>query len=197
VDPVVVNDLQPDDVPVARRIIATAFAGEPFAVGMFGDSPLARFVGMHEQYRSWPWDPSPVAVVARAGREVVGVAQGTRPGHCHLCDTYDESVRHPESRADRIEHEFQLECRRAHLRADLPAHGHISVVATEPFIHGSGAGRLLVAALLDRLRSAGARCVVLECLSSRQAFYGACGFGRLDDFDDPGAPGLRSVLMSA
>ena len=82
VDPVVVNDLQPDDVQVARRIIATAFAGEPFAVAMFGDSPLARFVGMQEQYRSWPSDPAPVAVVARAGSEVVGVAQGTRPGQC-------------------------------------------------------------------------------------------------------------------
>ena len=29
----------------------------------------------------------------------------------------------------------------------------------------------------------------------REAFYGRCGFRRVFEFDDPGSPGLRNVLM--
>jgi hypothetical protein len=50
-------------------------------------------------------------------------------------------------------------------------------------------------ALIDGLRARRVESVVLECLTSREAFYEHFGFRRLDEFDDPGGPGLRAVLM--
>jgi ribosomal protein S18 acetylase RimI-like enzyme len=70
-------------------------------------------------------------------------------------------------------------------------------VATDPALHGTGVGRLLMSALADRLRSREVECVVLECLTSRAAFYEHCGFQRVHEFADPGGPGLRAVLMQA
>ena len=61
--PVSLRSLTPADYPVARRLVATAFAGEPFAVGMFGESPLDRFAGMTREYSTWPWQSNPVATL--------------------------------------------------------------------------------------------------------------------------------------
>jgi hypothetical protein len=70
----VLRDLASGDYPVARRIISTAFGGEPFAVGMFGESPLDRFVGLAEQYESWPWATHAIVVGAEVYENLVGVA---------------------------------------------------------------------------------------------------------------------------
>ena len=83
---VVLRDLRPDDLEAARRIVATAFAGEPFAVGMFGEPPMHRLVGMTGEYSSWPSAANPIVVVAEADGLVVAVASATVPGECHLCD---------------------------------------------------------------------------------------------------------------
>ena len=48
----VVRELALDEYAVARRLIATTFADEPFAYGMFGTSPLDRFKGMIGEYAS-------------------------------------------------------------------------------------------------------------------------------------------------
>jgi ribosomal protein S18 acetylase RimI-like enzyme len=194
---IVVRDLRPADVTAGRRTIAEAFAGEPFAIGMFGDSPLDRIAGMNKQYASWPWDANPVAVVAEVGEQVVGVAQGTRPLQCHLCDVIDVSTEPPTAPAELIEFEFQVICRDAHRRARLPRHGHIAIVTTTPMLQGQGVGGRLVDELVARLWSAGAECVLLECVVSKQSFYESKGFNKIDEFDDPAAPGLRSALMKA
>ena len=191
----VVRELAPADYAVARRLIATAFGGEPFAVGMFGPSPLDRFVGMAEQYEAWPWGSNPIAVGAEVDGSIVGVATASLSGACHLCDEFDVTDDPSATTAQRIEREFQLACRDAHLGALLPPHAHISTVATEPFVSGSGVGRRVVGALVERLWSVGAPCAVLECLTTRERFYANLGFERVVEFDDPGGPGLRSVLM--
>ncbi len=183
------------DYPVARRLVASAFAGEPFAVGMFGESQLDRFAGMCREYSTWPWGANPVAVGAELAGTVVGVAVATPPGACHLCDDFDESEPPEATRAAQIEHEFQLRSRRAHLDAGLPPHAHIASVATEPVLEGCGVGRQVVEHLVARLWDAGARCAVLECLTGREQFYANMGFRRVTEFDDPGGPGLRSLLM--
>ena len=191
----VVRDLVGDDFPVARRIIATAFANEPFTVGMFGESLLDRFVGLTEQYASWPWTSNAVVVGAEAHGNVVGVALATLPGECHLCKGFDETVDPQSTKAEQIEHEFQLACRNAHLNEGLPPHAHIVSVATDPLLHGCGIGRRVVDEVVARIWSSGAQCAVLECLTTREAFYTGAGFRRLVEFVDPGGPGLRSVLM--
>ena len=192
---VVVRELQPSDYAAARRIIATAFAGEAFAFGMFSESPVDRLVGMTGEYGSWPWAPNPIVIGAEAAGLLVAVGMVTAPGECHLCDDFDETTGPGATRAARIEHEFQLACRRAHLDSALPRHGHISVVATDPFIQRAGVGRLVVGALLDRLWKTDAECAVLECVTSRATFYEHFGFRRVVEFDDPGGPDLRTVLM--
>ena len=191
----VLRDLRPDDLGAACRIIATAFAGEAFAVGMFGESPLHRLVGMTGEYGDWPWATDPIAMVAETDGLVVGVASATVPGDCHPCDHLDPAEPEGMSRSQRIEHEFQSACRTADLSASLPPHADIATVATDMFLQGSGIGRRVVQDLIDRVWLTGAECVVLECLTTREAFYRRCGFRRVVEFADPGGPGLRSVLM--
>jgi ribosomal protein S18 acetylase RimI-like enzyme len=190
-----VRELGTEDLPAARRIIATAFAGEAFAVGMFGQSRLDRLVGMMGEYGDWPSAPSPIILCAEAGGVLVGVALATLPGACHLCDEFHETSAPGSTGAERIEHEFQSVCRAAHLGERLPAHAHIATVATDPFVQGSGVGSRIVRALVDRVFADGAECVALECLTTREEFYVRSGFRRVVEFDDPGGPGLRCVLM--
>jgi GNAT superfamily N-acetyltransferase len=194
--PITFRDLSVDDHSVARRLVATAFAGEPFATGMFGGSAIDRLSGMIDQYQTWPWAPNGITIAAAADGAVVGVAVATRPGQCALCDEFDDAA--PDAgatHADQVEHEFQIACRAAHIAADLPPHAHITTVAIDPFLHGCGVGALLVDELLGRVWSVGARCAVLECLTTREAFYVRFGFRRVVEFADPGGPDLRSVLM--
>lgn len=190
-----VREIREDEVFAARRMLATAFAGEAFAIGMFGAEPLGRFLGMMDQYASWPFSAAPVTFAAVFGGNLLGVATATLPGQCHLCDESHDLLPRTASVADRIEHEFQLACRRAHNGADLPAHAHITSVAVEGILRGGGVGRRLVDRLLSGLWSSGASCAVLECVTVRAPFYERLGFRVIDEFADPGAPGLRSVLM--
>lgn len=186
-----------DEYPMARRLIATAFAGEPFVRSMFGESALDRFTGLAMDYAAWPTAPNAIVFGAQAAGHLVGVAAATLPGECALCDAFDESPATVATDAERIERDFQLACRQSHLSSRLPPHAHIPTVATEPTLHGSGVGRLLMRALADHLRSQGVEDVVLECLTTRAGFYHRCGFQIVDAFADPGGPDLRSVLMHA
>lgn len=184
-----------EEYPIARRLVVTAFADEPFVHGMFGDAATARFAGLAADYAAWPTATGAIVLGAEAAGHLVGVATATLPGACRLCDVFDRSTPSIDSDAARLDHEFQLACRQAHLTNRLPAHAHIATVATEPLLHGSGIGRELMSGMADQLRSAGAAHVVLECLTSRAAFYGRCGFRVLEEFADPTGPELRVVLM--
>jgi predicted N-acetyltransferase YhbS len=62
-------------------------------------------------------------------------------------------------------------------------------------VHGSGVGRHLVRELIDRIWTTGVDCAVLECLTSREAFYARSGFRRVVGIGASDSPGLRSVLM--
>ncbi|MEO6495102.1 MAG: GNAT family N-acetyltransferase [Ilumatobacteraceae bacterium] len=161
---------------------------------MFGDYPTDRFVGMMGEYGSWPGAVDPVLVAVELAQAVVGVGLATAPGHCHFCDasTADQGVgvnAHP------VELEFQAACAEAHRRQHLPPHAHLSAIAVDPFLRGSGVGQLVVRGLLERLAAAKVETTVLECLAARARFYESFGFRTLTDFADAGAPGQRSVLM--
>jgi GNAT superfamily N-acetyltransferase len=186
-----------DEYPIARRIVATAFEGEPFARGMYGDSPLARFAGLADDYAAWPSSSHPILIGVEAAGHLVGVALATLPDQCGLCDVFDQTKKTVVTNAERINDEFLLVSRRSHLTSKLPTHAHITTVATEPTLHGTGIGRLLMSALIDVLRSQAVETVVLECLTGRSTFYERCGFVRVDEFADPGGPNLRTLLMRA
>jgi ribosomal protein S18 acetylase RimI-like enzyme len=189
--------VDPGEYPIARRIVATAFEGEPFARGMYGESPLARFAGLADDYATWPSSSHPILIGAEAAGHLVGVAFATLPDQCGLCDVFDQTKKTVVTKAERINDEFLLVSRRSHLTNELPPHAHITTVATEPTLHGTGVGRLLMKALIDVLRSQAVETVVLECLTSRAAFYEHCGFVRVEEFADPGGPDLRTLLMRA
>ncbi len=127
----------------------------------------------------------------------MGVGLVTLPGQCGLCDEFQSTLTAPDSEAERIDYEFQFACRNSHLESNLAPHARVRTVATEPTLHGSGIGRTLMTVLIDELRAIQVENVVLECLTSRVSFYEHFGFRRLNEFDDPGGPGLRAVLMKA
>ncbi len=186
-----------DEYPIARRIVATAFAGEPFARGMYGDSPLDRFAGLADDYATWPSSSHPMLIGVEAAGHLVGVALATLPGERGLCDVFDRTDKIRATKAERINDEFLLRSRRSHLTNALPPHAHITTGATDPTLHGTGVGRHLMTALIHSLRSRAVETVVLECLTPPRVFYEHCGFVRVHEFADPGGPDLRAVLMRA
>lgn len=151
---------------------------------------------MAHHYETWPDAPNPVVIGATAGGHLVGVALATLPGECALCDaplpSFDGDGA---AEADRIEYEFAVASQRAHGANDLGPHARIETVVTEPTLHGSGIGRVLMGSAIDHLRQRHVESVVLECLTTRARFYEHLGFRYVDEFDDPSGPGLRFVLM--
>jgi N-acetylglutamate synthase-like GNAT family acetyltransferase len=193
---VVYRDHDRAEDPLARRIIATAFAGEPFAYGMFGESPIDRLAGMTDTYREWPFAERPLIAAASADQALLGVAVATLPGDCHLCEQFEDvALDSDATRGERIEHEFQLASRQAHLEAGLPPHAHIATVAIDPLLHGGGVGLGLVDWLLGQIWQSGATCAVLTCLTTRESFYRRLGFQRIGEYPDPAGPDLRCALM--
>ncbi len=190
-----VREAEAADLPAARRLVASAFMGEPFTTAMYGPSPRDRFAGLLAQYAGWPFAPDGIAVVAVLADTVVGAARAVPPGRCRVCTEVPDDLPPDATTARRIDHEFDRLCREAHLGTGLPTHGHVASVAVDPVVHGAGIGRALVQALLDRLDDAGAECVVLECLETRRRFYEQFGFRAVTGFPDPGAPTLQCFIM--
>lgn len=180
--------IRADELVIGRRIVAAAFAGEPFAFGMFGDEVLERYAGMLGNYSDWPADDEALVMAARVDGHLLGVALATRPGRCSLCDLLPDPDAHP------IDAEFYRRCAQAHHDAALPPHVHIQTVATDAAVQGTGIGRILMGALLAET-AAWASATVLECLTTRRRFYERIGFEVVSEFDDPGGPGLRALLM--
>ena len=192
-----IGEVPARDYAPARRLVASAFAMEPFAFGMFGDSAIVRFAGMAHHYEAWPSASNPVVIGATAGGHLVGVVLATLPGECGLCDAPLPSFDGDGAVADRIDYEFHVAARRAHGANDLGPHARVETVVTEPTLHGSGIGRVLVGSAIEHLRLLKVESVVLECLTTRARFYEHLGFRCVDEFDDPSGPGLRFVLMSS
>jgi len=192
---VTIRPLVLTDHPLVRRIVAAAFAAEPFAFGMFGESALDRLVGTSLQYASWPQPPELLVLVAERDGVVLAVAAANAPGQCWLCTDFDPASAPGDGAGEVIDHEFHRRCRDAHLGNGLPTHARITTVATDPFLTGAGIGGRLVRELVAQVFADGATCVVLECLTTREAFYERCGFHRVVEFADPGGPGLRALLM--
>jgi ribosomal protein S18 acetylase RimI-like enzyme len=190
-----VRDLVDADLPVVRRIMAGAFAGEPIARGMFGDSILDQLVGMAGDYATWPWAEGLTTLVVEDRGMVLGAAAASPPGSCKLCDRFHHELRDGATVAERIEHEFQLACQIAHVGADLPPHAHITSVAIDPLAHGAGLGQVLVAGLLEQIWADDTDTAVLECLTTRESFYARFGFRTVASFPDPAGPDLTCVLM--
>jgi GNAT superfamily N-acetyltransferase len=194
---VTIGPMQPVHRPQLRRIVAAAFSGEPFTIGMYGPIRSERYRRLLQDYQDYPSDRYDVTVAA-VDQVVVALASLELPGDCGLCTRPMPELAADADAGAAIDHAFELRCRHAHASSGLPDdHARITTVATEPFLAGEGIGRRVVAAALDRAWAHGASCVALECLRSRAAFYAHLGFEEVVEFDDPGGPELRSLLMVA
>ena len=188
--------LDPARFGVARRLVAAAFSGEPFTFAMYPPTRLDRFVGLHADYADWPGAAATTWGVW-AGDALLGVTSAFPAGCCPPCaedPTLDPDTLSP---SGRVNHVFRLRCRDAHRQGGLPPHAYLGTVAIEPAAAGHGIGRQLVRGVVERLWRAGEHCVVLECVRDLVPFYARCGFRVVSEFDDPGAPGLRSCCLRA
>jgi ribosomal protein S18 acetylase RimI-like enzyme len=188
------RDAVPGDLPVVRRILALAFAGEPFTIGMYGPSRIQRLRGTLAGHADWP-DDDRLVIVATLDEMIVGVAGATRAGCCSRCDTPGKPLPDDPSPDDRIDHALRTRIGASHRSYQQTPHGHINSVAVDPGAQGAGIGRTLVTGLVDRLCAEDSLPILLECASNRARFYERCGFVRLDEFDDPAGPGLGVTLM--
>jgi GNAT superfamily N-acetyltransferase len=194
---VAIRPMRPGEEPQLRRIVAAAFSGEPFSVGMYGPDRAERYRRLLQDFAEFP-TARHLVTVAAVDDAVVALAALQAPGTCSLCGSEPEAPGPDADAAAHIDFEFARRCRAAHLGAGLPSdHARITTVATEPFLAGSGIGRQVVLAALAQAWELGAPLVALECLRSRAAFYARVGFGEVTEFDDPGGPGLRALLMVA
>jgi hypothetical protein len=187
-----VRDATDDDWRAVASLLARAYLDEPFVPAMYGDDLIARFVGLRALYSS-PLDPARVNVVALLDGVLVGMAGAARAGRCRICTAVDPDAPRPVERAAAIDHQFDVNCRRAHLAAELPPHARIGPVGSDPVLHGAGVGRGVLTGVLDRLDAFGDRCIVLECLEHRERFYAHFGFERVGTFLDPAGP--TALLM--
>lgn len=67
-------ELEAHQWPVARRLIAGAFLDEPFVVGMFGPSPVDRFLGMLRLHHHYPSAPGELVLGACGDGVLLAVA---------------------------------------------------------------------------------------------------------------------------
>ena len=196
--PVVLRDLHQADFAAAHRVISATFAGEVFAYGMFGESPLDRLVGMTGEYREWPWTSDAIVVGADVGGVLVAVGLATRPGACHLCNDFDDSTE--PSATPATAHRTRVP---AGVSPSAPRLGIAAAPATShrwPLIRSSRDRALVVTSCRGCSTESGRPTLSAQCSNaSRPArrSMDTSGFVRVVEFDDPGGPGLRSVWMPA
>jgi GNAT superfamily N-acetyltransferase len=179
-----VRELDRSEWGAASGVAARAFFDEDFIVGMLGDDPVERFVGVQHFYAAEPWDADAVHLGAFLGPTLVGLIRASPYHRCSVCRHVDphEPPADPILAKDWV---FEVEVLRAHER--YGDHAWISRVAVEPQLHGVGIGKRLVDAALDRLATHGPGTVLLECLATREGFYVGRGFSRAAEVPDPHA----------
>ena len=187
-----VHELDRSQWPEAGLVASRAFFDEEFIVGMLGREPFERFLGVRHFYLAEPWDDDAVHLGAFLGPTLVGLVRASPYGRCFVCRHVSEDAP-PEDPILAKDWVFEVGVLRAH--APYAGHAWISRVAVEPALHGTGLGRLLVDAALDRLESDGPGTVLLECLAEREGFYTSRGFTRASALADPHAD--LSWLMRA
>jgi len=186
----VVRELERSEWPVAAGVAARSFFDEEFIVGMLGTEPFQRFVSVQHFYAAEPWDEDAVHLGAFLGPTMVGLIRVSPYSQCFVCRHVSPDAP-PEDPILAKDWVFEVEVLKAH--QTYADHAWISRVAVEPALHGTGIGKQLIDAALDRLSSCGPGTVLLECLSSRAGFYVARGFRRVGDVVDPHAE--SSYLM--
>lgn len=191
------GELDEQQWPVARRIIAGAFLDEPFVRGMYGDAPVDRFLGMFGLHEQLPSAPGELVLGAWGNGVLLAVATVTMPGECAYCEGWIDDGPADETHASIIDREFRLGVREHHRAAGLPPHSHITTVAVESALRGSGLGGALMAEICRRLSAGGPVTVVLECYAARARFYEQFGFRKIGEIPEPAVPGLTVGLMRA
>jgi GNAT superfamily N-acetyltransferase len=188
----VVRELEQAEWATAAGVAARAFFDEEFIVGMLGAEPFARFVAVQHFYAVEPWDDDAVHLGAFLGTTMVGLIRASPYGRCFVCRHVSPTAP-PSDPILAKDWVFEVEVLRAH--AAYADHAWISRVAVEPALHGTGIGKQLIDAALERIGGDGPGSVLLECLSSRERFYAGRGFRRVAEVVDPHAE--MSYLMLA
>ena len=171
--------------PAVRGLLHRTFANEPFTVEMYGQSLLDRWGDSWGLYSSVQSADYTLALGLRLRDVLVGVALGSIPGHCHLCEVLALEAR-PDDPHLAIEWEFNQNIAQQH--DTLGKHAWITKVAVEPALQGQGIGRRLFESADDALKAMAPTELVLECAPHRLTFYRGLGYDQVATFADPAGP---------
>lgn len=193
--PVVLRTLTPDEWAAAVDLSARAFVDEPYVVELFGKDRIPRYARLLKHYRDRPpLSRDAIVVGVTCGPALLGFVSVFPPGRCQQClETDDTPGSAPSDSMARMEWQFDVD--RKHAHQEQGEHAWIHKVAVEPFLHGEGLGRTLVARGIEEARRLGASCVILECQPHREAFYRCCGMDRAATFPDPVGPDVSLMRV--
>ena len=178
----------------AKQLMGRAFSDYEYAHTLYGNSVLDRLAGVSAEYGARPWRPQATAIGAWAGSVLVGAALAYPPGLCPACGPGSIGPEpDPNDPAAVAGATFDAIARAEHDK--LPEHGYVGPVGVEPIAHGQGVGAAVMAAALDGIRERRRGLMLLECLASRERFYGRLGFTTVAHFDDPYASDM--LVMTA
>lgn len=129
-----VAPLSQSEWPTVRGLLHRVFANEPFTIDMYGEPLLNRWGGSWDLYSSVRSSDYTLALGVRLGDVLVGVALGSTPGHCHLCQVLAQEMQ-PDDPHLAVEWEFNQNIAQQH--GALGEHAWVTKVAVEPALHGS------------------------------------------------------------
>src|SRR3954451_23061822 len=109
-----VGPLAESEWQAARAVAHRAFVDEPFTVGMYGEQILERWGRSWALYAGLESTSSTLALAARVEGVLVGLALGSAPGHCSICEVHAHEAR-PDDPHLAIDWEFHQNIVRAHL----------------------------------------------------------------------------------
>jgi ribosomal protein S18 acetylase RimI-like enzyme len=171
--------------PVVRALLHRAFVNEPFTVEMYGPAILDRWAGSWSLYSSFRSEDPTVVLGAYVSDALVGIAMGSPPGHCRLCQVVAREPR-PDDHHLAIDWEFHQHAGQVH--EQLARHAWVDKAAVEPALHGLGIGRRMLEAVANALQTEKPAELVLECAPDRVPFYAGLGFEVYSTFADPAGP---------
>jgi ribosomal protein S18 acetylase RimI-like enzyme len=192
--------ITPADAAPAAHVLAEAFASDPYLAWAFAAAP-DRAAALDEFFRWVVDDALPHGQVLACGHEAVAVWLPPDEGSAvpsGAVEPYAELVSRLAG-AERVGRMLEASAAMRALRPEGP-HWYLSAVGTVGAARGTGAGRALVAAGIDRAAAAGLPVHLESTNPANAGYYERLGFasvGRVDAAPDLAVTAYRLAPVAA